>query len=159
MQSGKSTRVIAASVDQIWTVLRDVTTIDMWHPSVASVDLLSENPVGLSARRRCNFRDGTNVIEEVIELEEARRVRFRLSEFSLPMQRLEAEFCVEPDGNGATTTSFEICFVPKFGVLGKMLGAVVIRRKLSGVAAEVLAGLDNYVVKGQTAGPAMKAAA
>lgn len=152
MQSASATRIIHASPDVVWELVRDVTTIERWHPSVASVDLLSPQATGLHAARRCNFVDGTSVREEVFELEEGQRVRLSLSEFSMPMQKLEAEIRLVPAEGGRTQATFEIFFEPKFGILGKALGALAIRRKLASVCARILAGLDHHLSTGELVG-------
>jgi ribosome-associated toxin RatA of RatAB toxin-antitoxin module len=126
--------------------------VTSWHPGVASADLLSERPTGLHAARRCNFHDGTNVREEVIDVEEGRRVRMRLSEFSLPMKRLEAEFSVATTPAGRTEVTFAIYYEAKWGVLGQVMGALVVRRQLAAMARKVLAGLDHHMTTGETVG-------
>lgn len=152
MQNASSSRRIDASPERVWAILSDVTTISRWHPSVASADLLSELPTGMHATRRCNFRDGTNVREEVVELDEGRRVRLALSEFSMPMKSLAAEFSVAPAGDGATEVTFTIYFEVKYGVLGQLMGALMVRGQLEKLTAKVLGGLDHYLETGENLG-------
>ncbi len=152
MQSAATTRVIHATAEAVWEVLRDVTTIARFHSAIASVDLLTQSPTGLHAARRCNFRDGTSVREDVTELEEQHRLRFELSEFAMPMKRLQAEFRLAPGAPGSTEVTFEIFFEPKFGPLGKMLGALAIRGQLVKVGNKLLAGLDHYLMTGESVG-------
>ncbi len=66
MQQASSTRIIQASPARVWEIIADVTSIERWHPSVASADLLSDRRTGIGAARRCNFHDGTHVREDVI---------------------------------------------------------------------------------------------
>lgn len=152
MQHAKATRIIHAAPDKLWPLIADVTAIDRWSNAVATVDLLSDEPTGVGATRRCNFYDETSVREEVVGLEEGSRVHLRLSEFSVPMKRLEAEISLRPVGDGDTEASFEMSYEVKFGVLGKLMGATVVRRMMSKVAGTSLAGLDHHATTGEDVG-------
>lgn len=152
MQTTQATRTIAAPLSALWPLISDVTLIARWHPSIASVDLLTESATGVHAARRCNFHDGTNVREEVIEVEASRSVRMRLSEFSVPMNRLEVQISLEPQGDAQTLATFALFYEVKFGPIGKLLGATVMRKELSKMAAKLLAGLEHHALTGEQVG-------
>lgn len=152
MQTTQATRAIVAPVSKLWPLIGDVTKIARWHPSIARVDLLSDLPTGLRATRRCNFHDGTSVREEVIDLEQDRRVRMRLTEFSVPMKRLEVEITLQPQGEAATLATFALHYEVKFGPFGKLLGATVMRKELGKMAAKLLAGLEHHALTGEQVG-------
>ncbi|MFT4627943.1 MAG: ribosome-associated toxin RatA of RatAB toxin-antitoxin module [Myxococcota bacterium] len=151
-QRGRAVRVVRASPEAVWAIVSDVTTVAQYHPSVATADLLSASATGLGATRRCNFHDGSSVREEVVDVSEGRRVRLALSEFSVPMKRLEAEISLAPAPGGHTEVTFEIAFVIKGGALGQLMGALVVKRQLDAVAAKVLSGLDHHAATGETVG-------
>ncbi len=149
LQHASASRIINATPAQTWALIGDVTSIDRWHPSVKTVDLLSEKSTGLHAARRCNFYDGTSVREEVVELDEGRRVRLQLSEFSVPMKQLEAEITVSSTDDGKTKATFALNYRVKWSVFGRLLGATVMRRELRKMAGKVLAGLDHHATTGE----------
>ena len=144
LQSAGATRVIHAPLPHVWTVAADVTTVTRWHPAVADADLLSPHATGLGATRRCHFHDGTNVREEVVEVDEDRRVRLRISEFSAPLVRLEVEITLARTTTNQTQARFALHYQLKGGVLGQLLGATLLRREMSKVANRALAGLGHY---------------
>ncbi len=152
MQHASSTRAVHAPPEKIWALISDVTTIDRYHPSVERADLLSAQPTGLGATRRCNFYDGTNVREEVVDLDGGKRIRLALSEFSVPMKQLEAELRLVPGAGDTTDVTFEISYVMKWGILGQIMGATAVRRQLTQMTAKVLAGLDHHVSTGERVG-------
>ncbi len=147
--------VINSSPEDIWALVSNVTTVDQWNPSVARVELLSERPVGFGAARRCHFRDGSNVREEIVAVDERRRVRFKLTEFSLPMKRLEAEFILTPAGSSATTVTFQLWYEMKMALLGKLIGATIVRRRLIQMATRVVAGVDRRMTEVKAHGHAL----
>lgn len=148
MQAATTSRTVSAGLTALWPLIADVRQIANWHPSIASVDLLSSNPTGLSAARRCNFKDGTSVREEVTDLADGKRIRFRLSEYSVPMKRLEVEFETSPVSNQATNVTLTLHYVVKFGIVGRLLGATVMRRELTKMAGRMLDGLVAHAAAG-----------
>jgi ribosome-associated toxin RatA of RatAB toxin-antitoxin module len=152
MQHASNTRRVHASPEAVWALVADVTTIDRYHPSVKSADLLSPAATGVGATRRCNFHDGSDVREEVVEMEEGRRVKLALSEFSLPMKRIEAEFQVAPADDGLADVTFTVSYEVKYGPLGRLLGATVVRKQLRAMTARVVAGLDHHLRTGERVG-------
>lgn len=144
MQSTTASRTIKADLSTVWPLVADVMQIAHWHPSIATVDLLSPKTTGLHAARRCNFMDGTSVREEVTDLAEGKRIRLRLSEYSVPMKQLEVQFETAATSGQATNVTLSLHYVVKFGFLGRVLGATVMRRELGKMAGKMLDGLASH---------------
>ena len=159
MQQASAIRTVHASPAEVWAIVSDVSSVVRWHPSVATADLLSASATGMGATRRCNFYDGSSVREEVCELEEGGRVRLRLSEYSAPMKKLEAEFRLAPGADGQTEVTFELFYEVKWGLVGQLMGATMVKKELTGVATKVLAGLGHHVATGELVGQDFKPAA
>ena len=79
-----------------------------------------------------------------IGLSEGKKIRFRLSEFSVPMKRLELQIETSATSVRATSVTLSLHYEVKFGLLGRLLGATVMRRELGKMAARILAGLASY---------------
>ncbi len=152
MNTVTATRNLAAAPPTVWALVSDVRTVADFHPAVASVDLLSEQPTGLGATRRCNFYDGTSVREEVTELVSERSVHFVLSEFAVPMKQFEATISVNPAAGGGTQVTFELSYEMKFGVLGKLMNAAMVRGQMSKLMSRVLAGMAHHLQTGEAVG-------
>lgn len=156
MQNVAATRIVPATQAKLWSLLANVTTVDDWHPDVASVELLTPQSTGIGAARRCFFHDGTSVREEIVELDEGERVRLRLSEFDMPMKRMEAEFSLAPSTDTETAVTFTVYYEMKMGIFGSLLGATVVRRRLAQMAGGVLDGLAPHPGYGPEAMPAAR---
>lgn len=152
MQTVTVTRIVHAPHSTVWSLVADVTTVVKWHPSVASVDLLSPEATGIGAARRCNFHDGTSVREDISELVEGERLRLVLTEFTLPMKRFEVDVTVTPVRDGTTQVTFEMNYEIKFGILGRAMNALVVRGQMSKLISTVLAGLDHHSATGELIG-------
>jgi len=152
MQHAEFTRTIHAPIAQVWPLLADVTAVARWSPAVDKADLLTVQSAGLRAARRCHFYDGTSVREEVIAVADGRRVRVRLTESSMPMKRLEAEFIVAETPEGHTKVTMALDYEVKWGLLGKLMGAMMVRGQLVKMETRALAGLNHYVTTGAVVG-------
>jgi uncharacterized protein YndB with AHSA1/START domain len=159
MQQASARQTIAAPIARVWALVSDVTTVERWHPAVRTADLLSASRVGVGATRRCNFYDGSSVREEVVEAEEGARVRLRITEFSAPLNVLEAELVLVPVADGSAQVDFILHFEVKWGPLGRLMGALMVQREMAKVAARALAGLAHHAETGALVGQDFHAAA
>lgn len=159
MQAAGTTKIIHASPSKVWALIADVGTIVTYHPTVWAVDVLGDRTTGVGAERRCHFTDGTNVREEVTHSEPERRLHIVLSEFSMPMNKLESDWILEPGPElGTTKVTFEIQYEMKLGILGAALGALAVNGQLRKATTSVLEGLDKHLTTGETVGPQERAA-
>ncbi len=153
------TRNLSSPPAAAWTAIADVTKVANWHPKVDRVDLLSESATGLGAARRCNFYDGTSVVERVTDVADGRRVKLELSEFSMPLAHATVEVEITPTASGGTQATFVLDYAMKFGVFGKLMDAVMVRGQMSKMLGSVLAGLDHHLATGDVVGEDFVAAA
>lgn len=152
MKTVTVTRIINADLDTIWAQIADITLVENWHLGVKRADLLSENETGLGATRRCNFYDGTDVVEEFIGFEDKRQVHVQIREFAAPMKSFEATFAVVPTSSGATQISITMNYEMKLSIFGDALDLLVIKGKMTKLLDRVLAGLEQHVKDGKTIG-------
>ncbi len=147
-----STRNLSADIDTVWALAADVTSVVHWHPKVKSVDLLSPHKVGIGAARRCNFYDGTSVVEEVTQQTEGRALKIVLSEFSLPMKTFEVDIALKSIATGGTQIVFTMNYEMKWGVLGTLMNAMMVRGQMAGLMKDVLDGMEHHLQTGEEVG-------
>lgn len=151
MQVSVSRRINLPAED-VWRHLADFSGIARFHPFVETADQLSENNEGVGARRRCNFYDGKSVVERVLEWEPGRRQKIELSEMPMPMKRAVAEFALVQRGERDTDVSITMFFTPKYGLLGALMGAVMMKPMMRKIFAQVLQGLEHHARTGELIG-------
>ena len=137
---------LGLSAEDVWTHFADFSGVARFHPFVETADQLSEQNEGVGARRKCNFYDGNSVVEKIIEWEQGRRMNVELSEMSMPMKRATVEFIVVPHGDHESDIAITMNFTPKFGLVGAMMGAMMMK------LTQVLSGLEHHVRTGETIG-------
>ncbi len=146
------THRIQAKPEQIWPALADVGYVHHWHPKVKASPVLSDHAEGLGATRRCEFYDGTSVVEEVVAVSPERFVSVRLSEFSMPLNHADGTISLTPVDAGTTDVTIAFEYDTKFGPIGWLMDRVMMRNMMCGMFKEVLEGLDVHVTTGRYVG-------
>lgn len=149
-------RLIDSPIEKVWAQIADVTLIKNWHPGVKTTDQLSSNVTGLGATRRCNFYDGSEAVEEVVEIstpttgsKDEYKIKINIREFKAPMKTFESTWQLTPTQNGTTQITVTTQYEMKLGILGKALDLLLIRNRMPKLFGKVLAGLGHHVVSGE----------
>ncbi len=141
---------IEASAEQAWAVLGRFMHIDEFHPRVSKVDVLSESTSGVGASRRCHFKDGSSVVEKVIDWQEGRGYSVELSGFSMPLNKAIATFAIAPLGPKRCQLKMGMDFEVKYGPIGWLMGQTMMRKMMGSLFLVILRGLEDRVVSGKS---------
>ena len=138
---------------KIWAVLQDFSSIERTSHAVESSPITSEIKEGVGTIRKCHFYDKNSVVEEITHYEEGRSFRMVLSEYSMPMKSIKAEFTVDKVDENNCDITMSMDFVVKFGLLGKILGALLLKSVLKKkVLKAELIGLAYHAKSGELVG-------
>jgi carbon monoxide dehydrogenase subunit G len=136
---------IDATPEAIWAVIGRFMHID-------ELDALTDGEDGIGSKRRCNFDDGTSVVEEVIIWETNHSYRVRLSEMTaMPLNEMYAELSVEPMDGGRARVKWGMDYRVKFGFFGWLLGQTMMKLMMGKILDGNLKGLANKVRSNQNA--------
>ncbi len=152
MSTERLTRTIKAPSSEIWAVLSDFSNIQMFHPNVQDVDQLSEADRGLGAARRCNFYGGGSAVEKITGWEEGRYFGCTVSGGPAPIQNATAAMGVNKIDSQHSEVYIEMNYVPKWGILGKILNLLVLRFAMQSTFKKVLKGLQLHLETGELIG-------
>ncbi len=152
MNQLSSAATVRAPITRVWETIADVGTIANWHPGVQRSPVLSTHRTGLGAVRRVELYDGTSAVEEVTSLDEGRSLTVTMSEFSMPLSHGAATFQVEADGDERTVVTMTMEYEMKYGPLGWLMNAIMLRPIIGKLLASVLLGLDHHLVTGNHVG-------
>ncbi len=158
MNQLSTTATVRAPLAQVWATLADVGTIADWHLGIEQSPVLSDNRHGLGAVRRMEFYDGSSALEEVTSLEEGRSLTVTMSEHSMPLSHGAATFAVQADGDDRTLVTMTLDYGMKYGPVGWLMNALMLRPILRKLFASVLSGLDHHLVTGERIGKNWSAA-
>jgi hypothetical protein len=119
-----------------------------WHPNVARAVVLTTHDTGIGASRRVEFQDGNSVVETVIEESEPQFTTMEMTES--PMLK-KALVTIRTRERSADTTevTFSIDYSLKFGPIGWLIDAVMMKRIFRKVFGVALEGLSYHLETGE----------
>ena len=143
---------VESTPETVWAVIGRFMHIDEFAPMVKSVDALTDGEDGVGSKRRCNFDNGTSIVEEVIDWKPNSSYRVRLSDMEpMPLHEALAELSVAPLNNGRSKVTWSMDYRVKYGPFGWLLGQTMMRRMMGKVLDDNLKGLADKVRSNQTA--------
>lgn len=148
MASIRETLTSSANPATVWPLLADFGAIDVFNPALKQSFSLEGGPdEGLGAMRQCDMADGKNYIRErVTNWEVGKTYTVDIYEGTMPMKQMQATLSVEPHGEGSLL-SMQFHYTPKFGLLGRLMDLLMMRRMMRGQMRRVIGGLDETASK------------
>lgn len=138
---------IEAAPERVWSVLASLDALDRYDPGVAKAEIVSDMKEGPGAARRCDLKPGGWFKERISALKLHEALAFELYECTLPVRRLKHTYTLVSEGGG-TVVRQRMEYELKFGALGRLLDAIVVRRKWNAGVQSFFGGLKRYVEDG-----------
>ena len=135
---------IDATPEKVWSVLASLDALAKYDPGVAKSEIVSPAKEGPGAARRCDLTPGGWFKERVADWRPNEAISFELYECTLPVRRLQHAYTLVREGT-ATVVRQRMEYQLKFGLLGKLLDAVMVRRRWSAGIRAFFAGLKRHV--------------
>ena len=138
---------INASLDKVWNILTDLELLDKYDPTVKKSTLISTDKTGIGAKRKVNMLEGKNWFDEKISVFKPNEaLTYQLTDCSFPIKGLQHSYSFEKLGN-QTKVKQVMEYTVKFGLLGKLLDAMMIRKQTENGIKKFFAGLKSYAEK------------
>jgi len=138
---------IQAPIEKIWEALSNIEELDKYDPTVKKSIAISANKSGVGAKRKVDMRDGKNWFEEqctICDSEEA--LAYELTNCSFPVHQLRHSYSFEKKENGIKVVQI-MEYRMKFGLLGKIMDTLMVRKRSDKGIKQFLAGLKVYAEK------------
>lgn len=135
---------IDAPADKVWSVLATLDALERYDPGVKKSEIVTPAREGPGTARRCDLAPGGWFKEKVGDWRPNEAISFELFECTLPVRRLKHSYTLAPDGAG-TRVRQRMEYDLKFGPLGKLMDAVLVRRKWDAGIKSFFTGLKRYI--------------
>jgi ligand-binding SRPBCC domain-containing protein len=139
---------IDATPEEVWSVLASLDALARYDPGVAKSEIVSPVKEGPGAARRCDLTPGGWFKERVADWRPNEALSFELYECTLPVRKLQHSYALVREGN-STVVRQRMEYELKFGPFGKLLDAMMVRRKWTAGIESFLSGLKRYAESGQ----------
>ena len=140
---------IEAPAEAVWTAIAgDLTAVQHFNRTVSSARLVTEQRDGVGAMRRCELRPKGFVEERVWAWTPGRAIGLEVAASHWPIVFMKWKTELFADGK-ATLVSQEMSYKLKFGPLGALMDALMMRRKLDRGIGEIFASLKRYLETGK----------
>lgn len=139
--------LVNASIDKVWSMLTDLELLDKYDPTVKKSTLVSTERTGIGAKRKVNMLDGKNWFDEEITVFKPNEVlTYQLTDCSFPIKGLKHSYTFENLGN-QTKVKQVMEYTVKFGLFGKLLDKMMIRKQSDTGIKKFFVGLKAFAEK------------
>jgi hypothetical protein len=125
---------------RLWELLSVIEAVATYNPGISAARLRSAKSGGLGAERECDLVPKGKVVERVIHWEDGKAVGLEIVESDWPITFMRWVTRIHPEGSGARVTQ-KLEYEVKFGPLGALLDALVMRRSIDKAVAAALDGM------------------
>lgn len=145
----KNTIHIEAPLERVWKALTKLDALQEYDPGIAKSALRTDTREGIGAARQCDIKAGGWFRERVTVWEPEKALEFTLYDCTLPVQRLRHHYALRAEDGGTRIDQTQE-YTLKYGPLGAVLDALVVRRKWDAGVKSFFAGLKEYVEASRT---------
>ena len=138
---------ISAPPEQVWAALAALDELHHIDPGVKKAVIISTAREGVGAARQCDLKPGGWFKEKVAEWKPGQSLAFELFDCTLPVRRLRHSYTFTA-ADGGTLVTQHMEYVLKFGFLGQVMDAMVVRKKWDAGIKSFFAGLKQHVEAG-----------
>ena len=133
---------IDAPKQAAWDILADIGGVATWAPTVNHAVTTNDLDTGLGCERECDVSGFGRVTETVHGWDEGNALTIGIDAIG-PMKSARSTFDLS-EHDGRSTAAMTIRFDTRYGPIGALLGATIMRRKINQQSALGLAGLKQY---------------
>jgi hypothetical protein len=139
-------RRMAVPPDSVWTVIADFPNLASHWNGLRASTAIDTQTRGIGARRRVQLRPIGRMDETVTVWEEGRRIDTENHpSLSVPFNRAETTFRLDPDGEG-TMATFDYRYVPRGGPIGRLTGPWI-DRMLTGTFTDMMDAVEEVAAQ------------
>ncbi|HEX9509468.1 MAG TPA: SRPBCC family protein [Puia sp.] len=140
--------IIDAPINKVWEALSHIEELEKYDPTVKKSQALSQITSGIGAIRKVDMNDGKNWFEEKVTVSQHNELLvYELTACSFPVQRLKHSYTFEQTGHQIKVKQV-MEYQIKYGIFGKILDALMIRKQSNTGIKKFFSGLKSYTERG-----------
>ncbi|MGR3711764.1 MAG: SRPBCC family protein [Shimia sp.] len=146
---------INAPIEKVWEAWDDYAHIEKFNPNLSRSFLLDgSQTTGLGAERQCTMTNGKNFIQErIVEYKPQQRMKVEIFDGTFPLKENFATIDMRQTGPNRTELNFKMEFVPKYGLLGRLM-VPMMKPQFRKLLGKLIDANKAYVERGEVVGRA-----
>jgi hypothetical protein len=153
----KTKIVIAASKEKVWQVLQDFSNVYTWAPSVSASYQIGDKANGIGGGRHCEL-DGFGAIDEYItQWHVGEGFVYTVTPLG-PLDKSHSSWWLTAKGDHQTELEVVFSYNIRFGLFGKLMHRLMMRKKLVAALPETLTAVKTRVETGALVRPVLESA-
>ncbi len=143
-------RTLPVPVKKVWAVLADFGGVHRYHPGLESSPINAGTPeTGAGSERTCRLYDGNHLQERITKFVEDQRMEIEIFESSMPLKSGHGVIEVRSVDGGCEVV-MTMTYVVKFGPIGLVMDALMMKGMMKKGLSALLAGLEGHITTGKT---------
>ena len=139
-------RRMSAPTGSVWALYADFPNLAKHWDGLKATRAISDQTMGLGARRRVDLKPMGSMEETVTIWEEGRRMdTHNQPSLSVPFKQAESTLILKPDGDG-TLATFDYRYVPRGGPIGRITGPLI-DRMLTATFTDMLVATEKAALE------------
>ncbi len=144
---------INTTAGKVWQVLADFGSAENWAPTVVQSRCPTDIQRGVGARRVLTTTRGDVTEEVVVEWNEGHGFTFEIPDGLVSIVKILRETWAVESSSDGTTVMVTMDYQTKTGIVNSLLDSLVIRRELTKILIQNLAGLKHHIETGERVTP------
>lgn len=140
----RSEVIINATTDEIWDVLKKFGNVSDWAPAVSKSYYIGSQESGVGTKRHCDIDGFGGLDEEVTDWQEGLGFAYSVTPLG-PLDTSNSSWWLTRIGENSSKLEVALSYDLRFGLLGKILHKLVMRRKLEKSLPETLISVKNHM--------------
>lgn len=137
--------IINAPMERIWAALTNIEELEKYDPTVLKSTATTASKNGVGSARKVEMRDGKNWFEETCTaLRPHEALTYELTACSFPVHALKHSYSFENMGGDKVKVKQVMEYRMKFGLLGKIMDALLVRKQSDKGIKAFMGGLKSF---------------
>lgn len=145
-------KIVQAPARNVWEVVADFPAVETWAPQVTKSYALGAKERGVGAERHCDIKGFGGIDEAITEWTEGRSLAYRVTPLG-PLGVSYSRWTVNEINDTSSEVLVELSYDLRFGLFGRVLHKIMMRRKLKQAFSKSLEALKKRVETGMLVRP------
>jgi len=138
--------IINTPSSAVWEVLKEFGTVSEWAPTVTKSYYLNSKTSGVGTARHCDIQGFGGIQETVTDWQEGKGFTYSVTPLG-PLAASNSRWNISSVDDQTSKLEVTLSYDIRFGILGKILHKLVMRKKLEQALPETLSATKKHVEK------------